>query len=404
MVRAWTSTRTPSIQEPGPSREANYVRMIHTADWHVGRTLYGMSRERELSSLLEEIYQCARSEKVDLVLVVGDIFDNPMPSNNAQRLVFDFFCQLSKDGIRAAIVAGNHDGQVFVPSKNLLGLGTVTVFERPQRSATLHFQSASGEPVQLIALPYPTERLVFELTAADKDLRGEYAERVSVFLRYLDGLAAPQTINVFAGHLMIGGARLSRTERESTTLELYQIPPTNLPGHTLYNALGHVHRHQQIVQAPAKSYYSGSPMRVDFSEEGIEKGFYLVELDSSGMVRPHFVPLRGAIPLYNLEATVDEYQERLAPYAGSLSYIKLRLTTPGAPPQLGPQIRQEFPNVLACEFTRVESERQHGVSLEELADTGLTSVLARYREFNPDASPEVLRTLAELYQETTGAS
>ncbi|MCX5970060.1 MAG: exonuclease subunit SbcD [Coprothermobacterota bacterium] len=381
------------------------MKLLHTADWHIGRSLYGMNRERESEALLEEIYDCARSERVDLVLVVGDLFDSPTPSNDSQRLVFDFFCRLSKNGIRAAIVAGNHDGQVFVPSKNLFGLGSVTVFDRirPQGNYQFRFQSSEGEAVQLIALPYPTERMVIELSTADKDLKGEYAERVSSFLHYLDQLADPEAINLFAGHLMVGGARLSHTERENTTLELYQIPPSNLPGKTLYNALGHVHRHQKIVQAPARTYYAGSILRVDFSECGIEKGFYLAEINRRGDVEARFIPLQGAKPLFILEATADEYRECLSPYLTRDGYVKLRITTPGVPPQLGPQIRQEFPFVLACEFTRLETARQHSVTLEELADTGLASVLARYREFNPDAPQEILMALADLYQETTGA-
>ncbi|MEI6509749.1 MAG: exonuclease subunit SbcD, partial [bacterium] len=76
------------------------MKLLHTADWHIGRSLYGMNRERESETLLEEIYHCARSECVDLVLVAGDLFDSPTPSNDSQRLVFDFFCRLSKDGIR----------------------------------------------------------------------------------------------------------------------------------------------------------------------------------------------------------------------------------------------------------------------------------------------------------------
>ncbi len=248
-----------------------------------------------------------------------------------------------------------------------------------------------------------TERMVVELTASDKDLKGEYAERVSAFLRHLDQLTDPEAINLFAGHLMVGGARLSHTERENTTMELYQIPPSNLPGKTLYNALGHVHRHQKIVQAPARTYYAGSILRVDFSESGIEKGFYLAEIDPRGDVEARFIPLQKAKPLFTLDATADEYRERLSPFFSSGGYVKLRITTPGAPPQLGPQIRQEFPFVLACEFTRLETTRRQGITVEELADTGLLSILARFREFSPDAPLEVLDALRKLYQETIDA-
>ncbi|HOV50993.1 MAG TPA: exonuclease subunit SbcD, partial [Candidatus Cryosericum sp.] len=100
------------------------MRLLHTADWHVGSTLAGLDRFDETGKLLDEVFDAARSERVDAVLVAGDVFDNPMPGNVSQKLVFDFFARLSGAGIRAIVLAGNHDGQVFVPSKSLLSLGT----------------------------------------------------------------------------------------------------------------------------------------------------------------------------------------------------------------------------------------------------------------------------------------
>lgn len=379
------------------------MRLLHTADWHVGSTLAGTERFDETGKLLDELYTAACSEQVDAVVVAGDIFDNPMPGNISQKLVFDFFARLSSAGIRSVILAGNHDGQVFVPSKSLLSLGTATVFEKPSNvDYRVAFRSRADEPVVITALPYPHERLVMRLNGVTDNVRSNYAESVGGFIRWLAGTMQPTDINVFAAHLMIGGAQLTETERPLSVSPFFEVSPQALPSQTLYNALGHVHRHQQITKAPARTEYAGSIFRVNFSEEGTPKGFDLVEADLKGNVSVHFCELQSALELHNVDCTPDDWKQRLEPFQGR-GYTKARVHADDPPYNLQGEIRGACPWVIKVEFLHTEQKEAARPSIEALAGTDLSTIQKMYRAFDPQVSDDLVKTVGELYEEVTRA-
>lgn len=378
------------------------MRILHTADWHVGNELLGIDRQEETGKLLDELYEAAVRESVDLLLVAGDLFDNPLPPSWATKMVYDFFSRLAQTGIRSLVLAGNHDGKTLEPPKNLLALGRVTVYEKPAEDAVLRFRSRRDEPVVVIALPYPHERLLMDLKTAGDDLRGQYIERVSQLLRYLSRHADIDALNVFTSHLMIAGARISETERPGTVIPFFSIPPQNLPHNVHYVALGHVHRHQQVVQAPAQTFYAGSLFRLNFGETGIEKGFYLVEIERI-RTDAQFIPLQSALPLWTVTATQDEVWQALEPYAHRPGYVRLQLRVETESEGLVPEIRGRYPNVIKVDIQRPEETRADRPQLDSLADTSLQAVEVIYRRFRPEAGEEVLKVIEQLYEEVTGA-
>ncbi len=379
------------------------MRLLHTADWHVGSTLAGLDRFDETGRLLDELFEAAQSEKVDAVLVAGDIFDNPMPGNISQKLVFDFFARLSGADIRAVVLAGNHDGQVFVPSKSLLSLGTASVFEKPSMDQySIGFRSHADEPVVVTALPYPHERIIMSLNGAGDDVHGDYAARVSTFIRWLAGQMNGSDINVFGAHLMIGGAQLTDTERPMSVSPFFAVPAQSLPSQTMYNALGHVHRHQQMVGAPARSEYSGSIFRVNFSEEGTPKGFNLVDADTKGNLTVQFCELKSAIQLHNVECTLQDWASRLEIHRDR-GYTKARIRADDPPFNLQGEIRAACPWVVKVEFLRSEAAATTRPTIAALASTNLETVQSMYRTYNSDAGESVMKVLGELYQEVTRA-
>lgn len=379
------------------------MRLLHTADWHVGSTLAGMDRFDETGNLLEELFVAAQSEKVDAVIVAGDVFDSPMPGNASQKLVFDFFVRLSGAGIRSIVLAGNHDGQVFVPSKSLLQLGTVTVFEKPSGDQyRTTFRSRADEPVVVTALPYPHERVVMRLNGAADDVRGDYADTVSTFIRWLGGRMSPSDLNVFASHLMIGGAQVTETERPMSVSPFFAVPAQNLPSATMYNALGHVHRHQQLAGAPARSEYAGSIFRVNFSEEGTPKGFNVVNADLRGNITVRFCELRSAVELHNVECMPTDWLERLEPYRGK-GYVKARVHADDPPFNLQSEIRAQCPWVVKVEFLRSGQAVTARPSVEALASTSLETVQKMYRAYNAQATNDLADMVARLYEEVTHA-
>jgi exonuclease SbcD len=379
------------------------MRLLHTADWHVGSTLAGLDRFAETGKLLDELFVAAQTEQVDAVLVAGDVFDNPVPANLSQKLVFDFFARLSSAGIRAVVLAGNHDGQVFVPSKSLLSLGTATVFEKPSVDQySVAFRSKADEPVVVTALPYPHERVVMKLNGAGDDVHGDYASSVSGFIRWLTGHMDTADLNIFAAHLMITGAQLTETERPMSVSPFFAVPPQSLPSQTMYNALGHIHKHQQIAGAPARTEYAGSIFRVNFSEEGTPKGFNLVDADTRGNLTVKFCELSSAIELHNVECTVTDWAERLEKYRGR-GYTKARVHADDPPFNLQGEIRAACPWVVKVEFLRSEVQGTTRPTIDALASTSLETVQSMYHAFNGEATDEVLTVVAQLFEEVTHA-
>jgi len=379
------------------------MRLLHTADWHVGSTLAGLDRLDETGRLLDELFVAAQSEHVDAVLVAGDIFDNPMPSNASQKLVFDFFARLSAAGIRAIVLAGNHDGQVFVPSKSLLSLGTATVFEKPSvQQYSVAFRSQADEPVVVTALPYPHERVVMKLNGAGDDVHGDYASSVSSFIGWLAGRMDPTDINLFAAHLMIGGAQLTETERPMSVSPFFAVPAQSLPSRTMYNALGHVHRHQQLVNAPVRSEYAGSIFRVNFSEEGTPKGFNVVDADMKGNLAVRFCELSSAVELHNVDCSALDWAERLEGYRNR-GYTKARIHADDPPFNLQGEIRAACPWVVKVEFIRSEVQQTARPTIDALASTSLDTIESMYRAFGGEVSDEAMKLVGQLFEEVTHA-
>jgi exonuclease SbcD len=379
------------------------MRLLHTADWHVGSTLAGLDRLDETGKLLDELFAAAQTEHVDAVLVAGDIFDNPMPGNASQKIVFDFFARLSAAGIRAIVLAGNHDGQVFVPSKSLLSLGTATVFEKPSvQQYSVAFRSRADEPVVVTALPYPHERVVMKLNGAGDDIHGDYASSVSSFIGWLAGRMDPGNLNVFAAHLMIGGAQLTETERPMSVSPFFAVSAQSLPSQTMYNALGHVHKHQQLVNAPARSEYSGSIFRVNFSEEGTAKGFNLVDADTKGNMSVRFCELSSAIELHNVDCTLENWAEQLERYRNR-GYTKARVHADDPPFNLQGEIRTACPWVVKIEFLRSEVQQTARPTIDALASTSLETIESMYRAFNSETGDDAVKLVGQLFEEVTHA-
>src|SRR5680860_534544 len=193
------------------------MRILHTADWHVGRTIRGRSRAAEHLAVLAEITAIARAEAVDLVLVAGDQFDTAAPSPEAERIVYRALLDLAEVA-PVVVVGGNHDSAqrleavapLLAASRVLVG---ATVL-RPADGGVLRLDVASGESAQIALLPFVSQRGIVraeQLMATGAD---EQSQRYDARLRALvgaltDGFAG-DTVNLVLSHLMVAGGAVAR--------------------------------------------------------------------------------------------------------------------------------------------------------------------------------------------------
>jgi exonuclease SbcD len=276
------------------------MRILHTADWHVGKVLKGRSRHEEHEAVLASLVTTAKEEDVDLVLVAGDVFDSSAPSTDAQSLVIRTLLALNEDGRIVVIEGGNHDNprqlDVFRP---LLGALGVIVVGRPRRAddgGRVDVTTRRGEQVRLGILPFVSKRYaisaaqVMTNTAAENNR--DYADLVSRMIATLtEGFDKPGAVNLLMTHATLSGATAGGGERESQIFDYY-IHAGAFPSTTHYVALGHLHR-RQVVPGPAPIHYSGAPLQVDFGEIDNKPVALIVDVEADVPARTKDVIVPG---------------------------------------------------------------------------------------------------------------
>ncbi|KUO71126.1 MAG: hypothetical protein APF77_23740 [Clostridia bacterium BRH_c25] len=280
------------------------MRILHTSDWHLGKTLENINRIEEQRQFIDELCGIAESEAVDIVLVAGDIFDTYNPSSAAEELFYDAVDRLNARGRRAVVVvAGNHDSpdRLCAASplayKNgivLLGYpgSDAAVYKADSRErSTLHSAIVQAGPgwleikpagsehsAVIIALPYPSEARLEQLISADSQedkLQQAYSDKISELLHHLSSNFREDTVNLIVSHLYLRDGRTSDSERQLGGALV--VDPSKLPDNAHFIALGHLHRPQRIKSAPSPTYYSGSPIAYSFSETDYSKVVYIVD-------------------------------------------------------------------------------------------------------------------------------
>ncbi len=297
------------------------MRLIHTADWHLGRRFRGIDRTPEIAIALQELLKQAKALDVDAVLIAGDIFDVPNPTAYAERIAYQFFCELQAMGIPAIAIAGNHDSASRIDSiAQLLSLAGVRALGKIRRSAdggTIHLNTKSGK-LCVGAMPFASEQRLLDANSLWQSDAGErrkdYREMVADLLQNLTSDFRDNTVNILMGHMSIDGARLAKSEVAYYTREKYLLSSQTLPPEAQYIALGHIHIHQRIAKnSPA--YYSGSLIQLDFGEAEQEKGFCLIEVEPGSAARVEFKPVTCHKPLkvlkcnhHNLDKTLEAHR------------------------------------------------------------------------------------------------
>jgi exonuclease SbcD len=327
------------------------MKILHTSDWHVGKVLKGRDRHDEHVAVLRSLVGLARTEDVDLVLVAGDVFETAAPTARAQGLVMRTLLALREDGRQVVVIAGNHDNAslldaVYRPVLGQLGLHVLGTPRPPEVGGLLTLPIRGGEAVNVAALPFLSHR--YAVRAAEIILREfaehalDYAQRVSEIVRLLTQGFTADAVNVCMAHATLLGGRRGGGEREVQTSLDYELPASMFPPTAHYVALGHLHR-QQEIPGPCPVFYSGSPLAIDFGEEGNEPAALLVTAEPGIRADARPVPITGGRRLRTLRGTLDQVISE-GEQAGD-AYLRVVLAEP-ARAGLGDLVRDKLPNTL----------------------------------------------------------
>ena len=251
------------------------MRILHTADWHFGRTLEGRSRLPEQEAFVDELVAIAEDEAIDLVLVAGDVYDSVNPPAAAEQLYFDALSRLADGGKRAvAVIAGNHDQPERIAAASPLALRSgIRLAGLPQAEPLTVGVARTGELAVIAALPYPSESRLRELLSEEADeskLRSAYSDRVGRLMAGMASAFRPDAVNLAMSHLYVLGGLETDSERPIQVGGAYTVDPSAFAAGAQYTALGHLHRPQRVGGVDTVRY-SGSPLAYSFSEAGQAK-------------------------------------------------------------------------------------------------------------------------------------
>lgn len=385
------------------------MKILHTADWHVGKVLKNQPRFDEHQAVLRDLVRIARESDVDLVVVAGDLFETSTPNPQAQGLVMRTLLALRGDGREVVVLAGNHDNQrlvadVYRPVLGELGVHVVGLPRRPDRGGTLTLTTRSGETAKVAVLPFVSYR--YAVRAAEvilhdsSDHAMDYARWIDRFVQALTAGFTDDSVNVVTTHGTLLGGRRGGGEREVQTLLGYELPPTVFPASTHYAALGHLHRYQQIA-GPCPIAYSGSPLSLDFGEETNESVALLVHAtpDSRADIQP--VPLTGGRRLRTLHGSLEQViAEGREAGDAFLRVILAQQASAG----LADRVRDELPNALDVQID--EQFRPNAAAARRdrpsTLDRSPTDLFADFLAEQQVDDRRVSGLFAELLDEVTG--
>src|SRR5260370_14694707 len=276
-----------------PSAKVRAMRLLHTSDWHLGRSLHRADLRAAQSAFLDHLVDTARAEKVDAVLVAGDIYDRAVPPVDAVELCEDALLRLNATGARIVLISGNH------ASARRLGFGSglldhagVHLRTRPSALARPVMLEDPHGPVAVYGVPYlEPDAVRGELPQAEGGTEEPPRGHTGVLgqaVRCIGADAEARGVRrrVVMAHGWVAGGAASESERDITVGGVGQVPAELFDGFG-YVALGHLHGQQTLA---SHLRYSGSPLPYSFSEATHHKGSWLVELDGEGTARAEQVP------------------------------------------------------------------------------------------------------------------
>ncbi len=333
------------------------MKILHTSDWHLGRSLYSRKRYEEFSAFLDWLIMLLDQEGIDALLIAGDVFDSSTPSNRAQELYYRFLSRVSTSGCKhVVVIAGNHDSPSFLaaPKALLRALNVHVVGARTSkpedevivlRNNSEKLQNSSDDIAIVCAVPYlrdkdirtvePGETIDDKNRKLIKGVKSHYAEVVALAVQQRDTLrqsaqSSARRIPIIAmGHLFTAGGKTVDGDgvRELYVGSLAHVGKDVFPSSIDYLALGHLHV-PQTVGNTENIRYSGSPIPMGFSEAGQDKKVITVDFDTGDPVI-HEIQIPCFQHLIRITGALDDIRNRIELLKQSYSQAWLEIEYTG---------------------------------------------------------------------------
>ncbi len=343
------------------------MRLLHTSDWHLGRRLHRTDLREAQAGFLDSLVATVREQRVDAVLVAGDVYDRAVPPVDAVELCESALVRVREAGARVVVISGNHD------SARRLGFGSrlvdasgVHLRTRVDRCPEPVLLEDRHGPVAVYGVPYLEPEAVRSELPPDPGAAGAAAEpprgHAGVLGRALSCVRADLAArgggrSVVLAHAWVGQGVASESERDITVGGVGSVPAALFDGFT-YSALGHLHGPQRLGEALR---YSGSPLAYSFSEAAHRKGSWLLELGAEGLAGVEQVPAPVPRRLASLRGTLDELLGSARYDVHEGDWLSIVYTDAVRPDDAMDRLSRRFPHVLVLQH-EPQGRADHGLS------------------------------------------
>lgn len=383
------------------------MRFLHTGDWHAGKKLGRVDRTREFEAVFDEIVDIARDQKVDCVLVAGDIFDRALPSLDSLRLVIEALQRLASVTGSVVAIPGNHDSpalfEVLAPLLAPSGVVLASRIRRPDEGGIVKVTSRDGrQSADVAVFPFLHESQVVDFMDPSSEWFNIYAEKTGQIARVLCDAFRPGAVGILTAHFFVDGSEIAGDERKITIGRQYAATNQSLPPQAAYVALGHIHRPQAIPGAASPARYSGSLLQLDFSERTHNKEVVVVDAKPGIPAKVKSIQLSSGRKLLRLTEDLETLR-RLAEGLKD-AYLDVRVKTSGPRFGLFEEVRQFLPNavMVRAEYERAEADSNH----RNVVDSSFAELYADYylEAYKAPAPEELLDAMRSLEEEALSAS
>jgi exonuclease SbcD len=338
------------------------VRILHTSDWHLGRSFHRVGLLDAQAAFVDHLLETVEAERVDLVVVSGDVYDRALPPVDAVELADDAFARLAASRAKVVVTSGNHDSQIRLGfNARLADAAGVFLRTRWQDVGTPVLLEDAHGPVAVYGLPYLEPDAVRQAWALPA--RTHEATLTEAMRRvHADRADRPGARSVVMAHAFVAGSvegaesMGSDSERDISVGGL-QIAPTGLFTDVDYAALGHLHGRHTLTDTVR---YSGSPLAYSFSEGAHTKGSWLVELGREGVEHVDFVPAPVPRRIASVRGRLDDLLVDPRHAAVEDAWLQVTLTDARRPHHAMDRLRERFPHTLILAFEPEGQPRERG--------------------------------------------
>ena len=394
------------------------MRLLHTADWHIGHKFWGTGRVREHEHFLKWLLQQTQSYRPDAFLVVGDVFNGAGLLPEEERVFWDFMTQLTQDNpqMRVIMSAGNHDNARYMES-SLPVFHRIGVQVRYQIPVNGRWETDFEELcIPVNAVDHPAEQALVLAIPADRNLVSD-GQAYGTLMRDAAKRFSGMPLVVMA-HVLAKGSRIPLTGKDDYIAENGDniVDFTSLSSKVSYMALGHIHQAQEVA-GKSNVWYAGSPLSLAFSERDYSHGINIVDLGQDGSVNVRMVeyePLRKLLTIpSDAGGSFREVMSQLSSFEKKSSgddtalypYVEIKMREAEISPEMLEQLQTELEGrrIKVCRMEKVMPEETLKACYADLTPDDLQRLIpgAMVREmysqlYNGEMPEEIARMLAEV--------